>query len=142
MAHSQNNHQDEPTNGGPVCNLHAATPGAWPVVDAMSYEPEVSDSSTITQHVTAQQALENVISRDGGPVEPPRRRASRLRRFTNGFPLLRRQATGETSASTANTLEVSSPMVASLPAPHDETEDDKESNDAALEAWVLKKSSE
>jgi len=142
MAHSQNDDQDEPTSGGPVCNLHTAIPEAWPMADAMSHEPEVSDSSTITQHVTAQQALENVISRNGGPVEPPRRRASRLRRFTNGFPLLRRQATGETSASTTNALEVSSPMVASLLATHDETEDDKDSNDAALEAWVLKKASE
>ena len=138
MAQPNNNRQDEPANGGPVCSLHTVTLEAWPLVDAMSYEPRASDSYTATEHVTAQQALENVISRDGGPVEPPRRRTSRLRRLTSGFPLLRRQGTGESNASTTNALEVSSPVAASLLATHDETEDDGNPNDAAIEAWITR----
>ncbi|RMZ73828.1 haus augmin-like complex subunit 8 isoform x1 [Pyrenophora seminiperda CCB06] len=138
MAHIRNHGQEEPANGGPVCYPHTAILGALPMVDAMSYEAEASDSSTSTEHVTAQQALENVIGRDGDPAEPPRRRTSRLRRLTSGFTLLRRQGTGEASASTTNVLEVSSPIAISRLATQDETEDDRLPNDSAVEAYIMR----
>ncbi|KAE8872163.1 hypothetical protein PTNB73_03622 [Pyrenophora teres f. teres] len=139
MSHTHNSGQHVPANGGPVRSPHTATLETWPTVDAMSYGPEASIFSTATEHVTAQQALENVIHRDGGSVEPPRRRTSRLRRLTSGFPLLRRQGTGDVSVST-NAPGPSSPTATSTLATHDE--DAKDPDDAAIEAWVSKKASD
>ncbi|KAI2476812.1 Ubiquitin-protein ligase [Pyrenophora tritici-repentis] len=133
MAHPYSTGHDAPVNGGPVRSPHTTTVGVT------SYEPAASNSSTPPKYVTAQQALENVVSYDGGPVEPPRGHTSMFRRLTSGLTLLRRQGTGDTSVS-INAPEASSPTTASTLATHDE--DSNDPNDAAIEAWLWRKASD
>jgi hypothetical protein len=149
MAYSRNNSQEEPANGGPVGTPHTTAPTPWPLLDATSYEaapaPSSSDSNVATEHLRAQQALENVISNTDSQAELPKRRSSKLRLFTNsfsgfnGFSRLRRQNTGDTIASTGDSPDTPSPTVGELLGTLDETEDGltmKEPGVEAVEAYI------
>ncbi|KAF1831534.1 hypothetical protein BDW02DRAFT_505028 [Decorospora gaudefroyi] len=149
MAYSRNNSQDAPVNGGRVVAPHTTTLTPWPTFDTnMSYEPtharNSSDSSVATEHLSAQQALENVANGAAGRDEPSKRRGSRLRLFTSGFssfPRLRRQGTGDTGASDGDSPETPSPTTGTLLATHDETDDShaaSKPSDAAVEAYFRK----
>jgi hypothetical protein len=80
---------------------HDTTP--WPSLEAtLSHESaDVERPSDILGS-----AAERVDSHAGSTTQ---RHTSRLRRFTSGFPLLRRMGTGEASASTDNASESASP---------------------------------
>jgi hypothetical protein len=149
MVYSRNNSQEEPTNGDPVGSLHATTPTPWPLLDATSYEltsaPSTSESAVATEHLSAQQALESVISNADGQVGLPKRRGSKLRLFTNsfsgfnGFSRLRRQNTGDSIASANHSQDSPSPTVGELLATLNEAGDDpilEEPSDDAVEAYI------
>ncbi|KAF1941308.1 hypothetical protein EJ02DRAFT_423145 [Clathrospora elynae] len=145
MAYSRSNSQDEPMNGGQVGSPPTTALSPWPLFDTTSCDPAPApDSSGFTigaEYSTAQQALENVIYSAGGRSEVPKRRASRLRIFTNGFPRLRRTGTGDTSGSTGDTSETPSPAAAASLATQDETAESLEVNepsDEAVEAYIRK----
>ncbi|KAG9187489.1 hypothetical protein G6011_05360 [Alternaria panax] len=130
MAFSRNNSHDEPENSGPVRCLHTTTFPSWPIVDVASNEathlftPPAFAASA--EHMSAQQALGKVISGPETRDEPPKRRISKLRLFTSGLPLLRRQNTGETSVGAGNTSDTSSPTATEALAAHRETEEGSE----------------
>jgi hypothetical protein len=150
MAYSRNNSQEEPANSDPVrSSPHTDALAPWPVLDATSYEPASapnSSSSTVaTEHLSAQQALENVISNTTSQAELPKRRGSKLRLFTNsfsgfnGFNRLRRQNTGDTTASAGDSPDSSSLTVGELLATLDEMNDGvtvKEPGVEAVEAYI------
>jgi hypothetical protein len=151
MAYSRNNSQEEPTNGDAVGSPHTSALAPWPSMDATSYEPtpvsapNSSESSIATEHLSAQQALENVISNTEGPAELPKRRGSKLRLLTNsfsgfnGFSRLRRHNTGDTTASVGDSPDSSPPTVGELLATLDEMHDSctvKEPGVEAVEAYI------
>jgi hypothetical protein len=112
MAYSRKNSQNEPA------------------------QPSIVTASA--EHMSAQQALEKAISNTEGRTDPPKRRMSKLRLLTSGLPLLRRQNTGETSASASDTPDTSSPVAAAALAPHYETERPvvKHPDDEAVKAYL------
>ncbi len=139
MAYSRKNSQNEPENGGPVRSSHTATLTPWPLIDVAPNEPaQPSIVPAGAEHMSAQQALEKAISNTEDHTEPPKRRMSKLRLLTSGLPLLRRQNTGETSASASDTPDTSSPVAAAALAPHYETERPvvKHPDDEAVKAYL------
>ena len=146
MAYSRNNSQEEPTNGGLVGAPDTTASTPWPLFDATSYEatpaPNSSEFNIAAEHLSAQQALETVISNSESQAELPKRRGSKLRLFTNsfnGFSRLRRHNTGDTTASAGDSLETPSPTAGELLAPLNETEDGntvKEPGVEAVEAYI------
>jgi hypothetical protein len=139
MASSRNNSHDEPESGGPVRSSHTTAFTPWPLLDVLSNEAtHVPDSSVFTagaKHMSAQ-TLEKVISNP----EPPKRRMSKLKLFTSGLPLLRRQNTGDTSASAVDTQDTASPTAHAALAAHLEIEErpaKKHPDNQDVEAYLL-----
>ncbi|KAH7083172.1 hypothetical protein BKA63DRAFT_402981 [Paraphoma chrysanthemicola] len=139
MCGLRNNSQDEATSHDSVGAPSSSDTTPWPVFDdTPSYEPAngmgpASNNNGI-EHVTPQQ------SRDEGRVQAAKqRRPSRLRLFTNRFPRLRRTATGDTSASTADASESGSPTTTALQTSLDDSNHNgqaEEPNDEAVEAYI------
>jgi hypothetical protein len=139
MAFSRKNSQAEPENGGPVRSLHTTAATPWPLIDVTSNEPAHPLTTDGAEHMSAQQALENAISKNEGRTEPPKRRMSKLRLFTSGLPLLRRMNTEETSAGTSDTPDTTSPTAVASLAAHDEIEEGSEvkhPDEEAIEAYL------
>ncbi len=113
MASPRNNSYDEPESGGPVRSVHTTEFPPWPSIDMLSskamHASKPPDFAAGAEHMSAQQALEKVNSKPEHRAEPPKRRMSKLRLFTSGLPLLRRQNTGDTSAGVGDTSDSSSP---------------------------------
>jgi hypothetical protein len=141
MAHSRNNSHDEPKNGGPVRPLYTTAFTPWFLIDAPSnqavHPTEPPAFTAGAEYMSVQQVLERVISN----LEPPRRRMSKLRLFTSGLPLLRRQNTGDTSAGAGDTPDTTSPTGTVALAAHAEIEGgstEEHPGDQAVEAYPLR----
>lgn len=141
MAYSRNNSHDNLKNGGPVRSLHTTAPPPWPLIDvplrgtAHALDPPTFAAGA--EHMSAQQALEKVISNPN----PPKRRMSKLRLFTSGLPLLRRQNTGDASAGAGDTSDTTSPTATAALAAHVEIEEGsavEHPDDQAVEAYLLR----
>jgi hypothetical protein len=143
LPSSQGSGQDDVFDGGPVGALTSTGHTPWPLFDAPTsyrsahapYNVEgVNRSKDTTATVASQRSSHDV---EEHPV-PTRRRPSVLRLFT-GLSRLRRTDTGETSGSSGNTSDLTSPV--SLEA-HEETEDAgevlQEPGDDAVEAYIRK----
>lgn len=139
MCGLRNNSQDEATSHDSVGLPSSADTTPWPSFDdTQSYEPAsgmgLAKNNHGNEHVTPQQSV------DEDRVEAVKqRRPSRLRLFTSGFPRLRRTATGDTSASTADASESGSPTTAALQTGLDDSnhnEQAEEPNDEAVEAYI------
>ncbi|KAI8935534.1 hypothetical protein NX059_008104 [Plenodomus lindquistii] len=130
--------QDEAMRGGAVASL------PWPSLDpATSYEStsasHPSSYTTGSEHPTAQQSLKDVVQDTTNRIDLTKRRPSRLRLFTNGFPRLRRTGTGGTSGTTSEASEAlpSSPDDTILPhAQLPEAVEEKEPSDEAVETYI------
>lgn len=130
--------QDEGLRGGPVGPL------PWPPLDPMvSHEstsaPQPSDRTSGSERPTAQQALQDVVHNGAHRSDATRRRPSRLRFFTNGFPRRRRMGTGDTGASADDTSTALSSSVEDTLAPHSpvyEGAEEREPSDEAVESYI------
>ena len=136
MACSRNNSQDEAGNAGRSSHILGSMP--WPPLDTTSnesaYVPKPAFTST-PQRLSAQQSLENAVHNTEGRNDPPKRRkSSRLRLFTSGLPLLRRQGTGDTSLSTGDSSDTTSPILGKTLAAHDEIDEGVEAKDLTEDA--------
>jgi hypothetical protein len=115
MSYSRRDSQDGATQYGAVRTKIEPYITPRPTLDTkMSYESahatKPSDSTTRREHASAQQSLDSVVHRtETHPEAAKQRRPSRLRLFTNGFPRLRRMGTRETSTSTGDTFDTTSP---------------------------------
>ena len=130
----------------PVDDQHHMGSTSWPLLDVVSsYEfaptPSTTSSAVSSNH-TAQVALQTVIQNDTHDRrETSKRRPSRLRLFTNGFPRLRRTGTGDTQCSMG---EASNAVCPASGAPNtafdtrEEGEDAKDPSDEAVEAYLRK----
>lgn len=120
-SYSRNHSRDEDMSGSAIGTNPITGIKSWPSFDdTMSQLPghimNPSNTAIRTEHATAQQSLENTMERAGGyNGAAPQRRPSRLRKFTNGFPRLRRMGTGETSTSTGDPSESMSPTTTATP---------------------------
>ncbi|CAN9086940.1 unnamed protein product [Alternaria alternata] len=145
MASPRNNSYDEPESGGPVLSVHTTEFPPWPSIDMLSskamHASKPPDFAAGAEHMSAQQALEKVNSKPEHRAEPPKRRMSKLRLFTSGLPLLRRQNTGDTSAGVGNTPDSSSPTGTTSLAFHvgiEEGSSVEYPGDEAVEAYLLR----
>ncbi|KAL1801343.1 hypothetical protein ACET3X_001685 [Alternaria dauci] len=145
MASLRNNSHEEPGNGGPVRSLQTIEFTLWPLMDMppseVTHTFNPGDFATATEHMSAQQALKKVDANPETQGEPPKRRMSKLRLFTSGLPLLRRQNTGDISAGAGDTPDSISPTgTASLAAPveADEGSAVEHPGDEAVEAYLLR----
>ncbi|EUC35165.1 hypothetical protein COCCADRAFT_35269 [Bipolaris zeicola 26-R-13] len=116
MTHSRNSSQGKHVDSASGLFSHTMGSMSWPLPDGplseSTHAPRVLGPAKGPDGVSAQQALEGVIQNDKVRNEPPKRpKSSKLRLFTNGFPLLRRQGTGDTNVSTRTVSDtVSSPI--------------------------------
>jgi hypothetical protein len=138
-SYSRNTSRDEAISGSDadINTISGSTP--WPsLYSAMSPIPDDLTNLTASirdTHTTAQQNLERAIDRtDGHLGQVPQRRPSRLRKFTNGFPRLRRMGTTELSTSTGNVSESASATATTTP-PIDPG-DQEEPSDEAVDAYM------
>ncbi|KAF2853260.1 hypothetical protein T440DRAFT_477076 [Plenodomus tracheiphilus IPT5] len=130
--------QDEALRGGPVGSL------PWPALDpSTSYNftsaLQLSDFTGSSELPTAQQALQDVVQGAETRPEATKRRTSRLRLFTNGFPRLRRMGTGDTGGSTTDATDPLSATADDALALHgqsDENPVEKEPSDEAVETYI------
>ena len=138
---SRSSSQDEAFNGGPV---HApASTAPWPLFDdPLSYEvahaPSALGTASGSNHLKAQDTLDNANQIAEARPIPTKRRPSVLRLFT-GLSRLRRTDTGDTSGSSGDGSELTSLAVLKA---HDEDgfgeEVLQEPSDEAVEAYVRK----
>ncbi|CAN9128971.1 unnamed protein product [Alternaria sp. RS040] len=145
MASPRNNSYDEPESGGPVRSVHTTEFPPWPSTDMLSskamHASKPPDFAAGAEHMSAQQALEKVNSKPEHRAEPPKRRMSKLRLFTSGLPLLRRQNTGDTSVDVGDTPDSSSPTGTTSLAFHvgiEEGSSVEYPGDEAVEAYLLR----
>ena len=145
MASPRNNSYDEPESGGPVRSVHTTEFPPWPSIDMLSskamHASKPPDFAAGAEHMSAQQALEKVNSKPEHRAEPPKRRMSKLRLFTSGLPLLRRQNTGDTSAGVGDTSDSSSPTGTTSLGFHvgiEEGSSVEYPGDEAVEAYLLR----
>lgn len=147
MSSSRDSSRPKPAPAESTCVSSPANEPStpWPLFDASSHadvsENNSSTSILCTDYTLVQQALGGIQQGDS-PSQPGKRRSSRLRLFTNGFPRLRRAGTGDTSGSNAS-VQTSSPITTSL-ATRDESnknqisEPESSPSDAAVEAFMRK----
>jgi hypothetical protein len=135
-SYSRNNSQDEGPKGGAVSASLPPGTAPWP-----SFEPASSTNASSTtirrESDSARRSLENII--EGRPEAAVQRRTSRLRKFTSGFPRLRRTVTGETSFGSSEASEIVSSMTSSPPTGPDEATGPSsmdEPSDEAVEAYI------
>jgi hypothetical protein len=126
-------------NGGPVGFPHTTALTPWPLLDTeTAYEPmPVPDSlqfNFATEHLSAKQALENLNSTADDRSDAPKRRSSKLRLFTNGFPRLRRMGTGGTEIS--DTPSPTNTVALATQDEADEEADVRDPSDDVVEAYV------
>lgn len=127
MTYSRHNSQEESADSALKYFSYTSHSIPWPLTDVPSTEstraPRVHGPANAPERVSAQQALESVHHANEDDNEQPRRRkSSKLRLLANSLPLLRRQGTGDTIASTGNTLDTLSTTVSATSAAHSETE--------------------
>jgi hypothetical protein len=125
MTHSRNSSQGKHVNIASGLFPHTMGSMPWPLLDGplseSTHAPRVLGPAKGPEGVTAQQAVEGVVQNDQVRNEPPKRlKSSKLRLFTNGFPLLRRQGTGDTSVSTRTVSDIVSSPVKTTSTTHDE----------------------
>ncbi|EMD93508.1 hypothetical protein COCC4DRAFT_58864 [Bipolaris maydis ATCC 48331] len=125
MTHSRNSSQGKHVNSASGLFPHTMGSMPWPLLDGplseSAHAPRVLGPAKGPDGVSAQQALEGVIYNEPVRNEPPKRpKSSKLRLFTNGFPLLRRQGTGDTSVSTRTVSNTVSSSVKTTSTIHDE----------------------
>jgi hypothetical protein len=136
------------TTGGAVGTSRSLNTTPWPSLDATlphdsGDTAKSSDTTTSIDYATAQQSLESAVGRvDSHAGSTRRRRPSRLRLFTNGFPRLRRMGTGEASASTDDASESTSPTAATTypigPEGVDNCQDINEPDGEAADVYMRK----
>jgi hypothetical protein len=146
MGPSRQGSQDQAPSRNMVRSSDSSDSTPWPLIDLATLYCETSASNPAISNVndgphTAQQTLEKVIRDAENQVDVTKRRPSRLRRLTNGFPRLRRMGTQDTNTSTADAPESASPTISVSPSAHDKTEDGvdaREPSDQAIEAYIKK----
>ncbi|RAR00933.1 hypothetical protein DDE82_006923 [Stemphylium lycopersici] len=145
MADSRNNSQDEASNAGRSSHIPSSVP--WPPLDTISNESvhvrNFPAFISAPQRLSAQQSLEIAVhNTEGRNYLPKRRKSSRLRLFTGGLPLLRRQGTGDTSLSAGDSSDTTtSPIVGTPLAAHDEIDEGvvaKDLSEDAVMAFLAK----
>lgn len=125
MTHSRNSSQGKHVDSASGLFSHTMGSMSWPLPDGplseSTHAPRVLGPAKGPDGVSAQQALEGVIQNDKVRNEPPKRpKSSKLRLFTNGFPLLRRQGTGDTNVSTRTVSDTVSSPIKTIFTTHDE----------------------
>jgi hypothetical protein len=142
MHPSRNNSQEETLSGRTVGTPPLPGTIPWPLFDdtcphETTPSTNHSNATICTEHTTAQQSLEKAIERKEGQIESAKqRRPSRLRLFTNGFPRLRRTGTEETSASTGDVSNLSSPTTTTMMVGSEGVEDYNDTGEPSDEAVV------
>lgn len=146
MTHSRNSSQAKDVNSASGLFPHTMGSMPWPLLDGplseSTHAPRVLGPAKGPEGVSAQQALEGMIHNEQVRNELPKRpKSNKLRLFTNGFPLLRRQGIRDASVSTRTVSDTVSSPVKTISTTHDE---DKERsfaqgvNESAIMAYLAR----